>query len=157
MKPLALSALLLVTTASAAPLLHSTASVFEGNFCRTYGCQLARRSITAPDRPESLTYSYNLRGGGDLSVIRSADKSIESATLAGPDAIFTSAVGTAFTKSFIGVTLQPQLVRECLRKASPDGFWITTGSFPNDLGWEAICYRFGTRKVLTLSVPYPRG
>ena len=72
-KSLATAILFLAGLASAAPLVGSSASVFDSNFCRTYKCQhVSTQVVTNPylNTSDTKVYKYLLPGNVELNVSR---------------------------------------------------------------------------------------
>ncbi|GGB83218.1 hypothetical protein [Deinococcus soli (ex Cha et al. 2016)] len=126
MKRLRLLPLLLIgSSALAAPLLTTTASVAEGNFCKTYACALVDRQEVAPETMGLLYYHYQIKGGA-LSVGRTHDKAIISGTLTIPAAQWNTAVVQDFFRNFTGMNLGGEALRRCVRLAIYTGNSVPT-------------------------------
>ncbi|MEF2280376.1 hypothetical protein V3W47_18945 [Deinococcus sp. YIM 134068] len=145
--PLAL--LLTLSAASAAPLLGSRGSVAEGGFCQTYGCDLIRREVIAPDLLDNVSYDYRLRGGGGVVVVRNHERRVESALLYGTP--FTGNLARDFTRTFAGVAFEPSSVRRCMSRASDAGELLASGAVLNR-AYQVVCYRIGGRSLLAVEM-----
>lgn len=121
----ALPTLLALSTAGAAPLLSSKASVAEGNFCKTYHCTLRERREVAPETMGLIYHAYAVRGG-TLGVGRTHDRAIISGTLTLPPGAWNTPVVTDFLRSFAGVSVEPALLRGCVRRAMSTGSSVPT-------------------------------
>lgn len=115
-KGFALITALAASTAVSAPLLGTSQSVALGNFCKEYACDLAS---TLQLEAGAKLFNYRLKNGLTLEIIRQADKSISSAAVAGQPALLRGAVSTAFTRSFLGLTLETSIVNRCINRANP--------------------------------------
>jgi hypothetical protein len=120
MRFLPLLTLLAYTTATATPLLTTKASVAEGNFCKTYVCSLKGREVILPETLGILHYSYFVKGG-TLIVNRESNMSIVSTFLNVPVASWNKPIVNDFLQNFIGLIVEPNSLRKCVRLAAYTG------------------------------------
>jgi hypothetical protein len=83
-KYISLALLLTLSSAVAAPLVGTKASVNESSFCKKYKCTfvdstLNKDKLADGTTPYIKTYSYKLANGANLKVVREKDNTIFSA------------------------------------------------------------------------------
>ena len=112
--------LLLTSSACAAPLIQSTASVAQGNFCKAYGCQLVQKKVLFPETTHNYTYDYRIKGGS-LVVGRLYGINIHYGALEVPAKQWNSPAVRDFFRNFIGLTPEPEGLRSCTKRAMASG------------------------------------
>ncbi|WP_022803211.1 hypothetical protein [Deinococcus ficus] len=131
----------LTASAAAAPLIQSKASVAEGNFCKTYQCQLLQRSVVAPETMHTLSYEYRVTGG-TLTVGRLSTMEIFTGALTIPAGQWNTPMVRDFFRNFAGVTPEPSSVRACVRNALNSGLegtaMLARGTVAG-IGYQAEC------------------
>ena len=125
MQSLPLMALIIFSTALASPLLTTRSSVAEGSFCKTYGCVLTDRRVDFPETLATLSYTYNVTGGV-LDIGRESNMSIFRASLSIPAASWGKPLVDDFLRNFLGLTVDPNSLRRCVRLAAYTGSSVPT-------------------------------
>ncbi len=122
-------------------MIQSKASVAEGNFCKTYQCQLLQRSVVMPETMHTLSYEYRVKGGM-LTVGRLSTMEIFSGSLTIPAAQWNTPLVRDFFRNFAGVTPEPSTLRACVRKALNSGSEVPTmlaSGTVAGIGYQAEC------------------
>ncbi|WP_189091601.1 hypothetical protein [Deinococcus ruber] len=117
--------LLLSSVAAATPLLTTKASVAEGTFCALYACALTNRTTVLAETLGLLSFSYVVKGG-ILIVGRESNMAIISASLNVSPSSWDKPVVRDFLRSFIGLQIEPNSLRRCVRLAMYTGSSIPT-------------------------------
>lgn len=112
--------LALTSTALAAPLLQTKSSVAEGNFCKTYGCSLVRRTVVMPETMHTFSYEYAVQGH-TLMVGRLYTKDIYFGALYLPASQWNSPVVRDFFSNLAGLTPEPSTLRACVKAVLSSG------------------------------------
>ncbi|GGR17442.1 hypothetical protein GCM10008957_32680 [Deinococcus ruber] len=140
----------MLSTAAATPLLSSKTSVVQGNFCTTYACTLRDRRTILPETLGLLSYTYAIHGG-TLIVGRESNMAIISASLDLPPSSWNQSVVRDFLRNFIGLQIEPNTLRRCVRLAMYTGSSVPTpliSGTQGTLSFSADCQAQASGNVL---------